>query len=152
MGRNFLPNRHHDAFSFFTNPSSSSSSSPPSVVSDGNFTGNPTTTFFTGNPLDGNFHYDAAAVAADAQFGFSRRGFRRSPLAGTVEFYQRHVFLCYKSPKMWPARIEAYEFDRLPRLLYAAVRARNKDMKKKVCNATFLCVCNVYCYYYYSLI
>lgn len=70
--------------------------------------------------------------SSDAEFGFSRPEFRQSQLAGTVQFYDRHVFLCYKNPQVWPARIEAAEFDRLPRLLSAAVVARKVDMKKEV--------------------
>lgn len=70
---------------------------------------------------------------SDAEFGFSRPDFRQSPLAGTVQLYHRHVFLCYKNPSVWPARIEAAEFDRLPRLLSAAVMARKGDMKNEVC-------------------
>ncbi|XP_052207397.1 uncharacterized protein LOC127811513 isoform X2 [Diospyros lotus] len=66
-----------------------------------------------------------------AEFGFSRPGFRQSPLVGTVEYYERHVFLCYKNPQVWPPRIEAAEFDRLPRLLSAALMARKGDMKKQ---------------------
>ncbi|CAH2069843.1 unnamed protein product [Thlaspi arvense] len=54
-------------------------------------------------------------------------------LAGTVQFYERHVFLCYKKPSVWPARIEASEFDRLPRLLSSVVSARKSDMKKENC-------------------
>ncbi|KAL5101134.1 hypothetical protein RYX36_005461 [Vicia faba] len=69
---------------------------------------------------------------ADAEFGFSRPDFRQSSLVGTVELYERHVFLCYKNPRFWPPRIEAAEFDRLPRLLYAAVKARKNHMKKEV--------------------
>lgn len=70
---------------------------------------------------------------SDAEFGFSRPDFRQSPLAGTVQLYHRHVFLCYKNPSVWPPRIEAAEFDRLPRLLSAAVTARKGDMKNEVC-------------------
>ncbi|KAI4320847.1 hypothetical protein MLD38_034288 [Melastoma candidum] len=64
-------------------------------------------------------------------FGFSRPEFRASTLSGTVELYHRHVFLCYKNPRVWPPRIEAAEFDRLPRLLSAAVTARKTDLKKQ---------------------
>ncbi|XP_027337453.1 altered inheritance of mitochondria protein 32-like [Abrus precatorius] len=46
---------------------------------------------------------------------------------------RRHVFLCYKNPTVWPPRIEAAEFDRLPRLLYAAINARKADIKKEIC-------------------
>ncbi|CAL5390251.1 unnamed protein product [Camellia sinensis] len=57
--------------------------------------------------------------------------FRQSPLVGTVENYDRHVFLCYKNPQDWPPRIEAAEFDRLPRLLSAALFQRKGDLKKQ---------------------
>ncbi|RVX14693.1 hypothetical protein CK203_012006 [Vitis vinifera] len=74
---------------------------------------------------------------SDAEFGFSRPDFRQSPLAGTVQLYDRHVFLCYKHPQVWPPRIEAAEFDRLPRLLSAALMARKSEMKKQVCESVF---------------
>ena len=80
---------------------------------------------------------DTAASNTDADFGFSRPDFRATQLAGTVELYHRHVFLCYKNPQVWPPRIEAAEFDRLPRLLSAAVLARKSDMKKEVCGFWF---------------
>ncbi|XAR56807.1 hypothetical protein NMG60_11037411 [Bertholletia excelsa] len=67
----------------------------------------------------------------DGEFGFLRTEFRQSPLVGTVDYYERHVFLCYKNPCVWPPRIEAAEFDRLPRLLSAALAARKGDMKKQ---------------------
>nr|POF22851.1 altered inheritance of mitochondria protein 32 [Quercus suber] len=67
----------------------------------------------------------------DAEFGFSRPDFRTSQLAGSVEFYQRHVFLCYKNPQVWPSKIEDSEFDQVPRLLFAAVMARKADMNKE---------------------
>nr|POE67002.1 hypothetical protein CFP56_72695 [Quercus suber] len=54
----------------------------------------------------------------DAEFGFSRPDFRTSQLAGSVEFYQRHAFLCYKNLQV-------------PRLLSAAVMARKADMNKE---------------------
>ncbi|KAL4618560.1 hypothetical protein ACB092_06G019700 [Castanea dentata] len=73
----------------------------------------------------------------DTEFGFSRPDFRTSQLAGSVEFYQRHVFLCYKNPQVWPSKIEASEFDQVPRLLSAAVVARKADMNKE----THLTIC-----------
>lgn len=86
------------------------------------------------NPLDsflgestsrsGSFESESISEA-EADFGPEK-------LAGTVEFYERHVFLCYKKPSFWPARIEASEFDRLPRLLSSVVSARKCDMKKEV--------------------
>lgn len=69
----------------------------------------------------------------DEDFGFSRSEFRQSLVVGTVKYYERHVFLCYKKPQVWPPRIEAAEFDRLPRLLSAALASRKGDMKQQVC-------------------
>ncbi|XP_071730276.1 altered inheritance of mitochondria protein 32 [Rutidosis leptorrhynchoides] len=67
----------------------------------------------------------------DDDFGFSRSEFRQSLVVGTVKYYERHVFLCYKKPQVWPPRIEAAEFDRLPRLLSAALASRKSDMKRQ---------------------
>ncbi|KVI02342.1 Sucraseferredoxin-like protein [Cynara cardunculus var. scolymus] len=66
----------------------------------------------------------------DEDFGFSRSEFRQSLLVGTVKYYERHVFLCYKKPQVWPPRIEAAEFDRLPRLLSAALTSRKEVLVK----------------------
>ncbi|KAG7606234.1 putative thioredoxin-like ferredoxin, Thioredoxin-like superfamily [Arabidopsis thaliana] len=68
---------------------------------------------------------------------FSDVDFALDKLAGTVQFYERHVFLCYKKPSVWPARIEASEFDRLPRLLSSVILARKSSMKKE----TLLTIC-----------
>ncbi|KAI3703774.1 hypothetical protein L1987_73969 [Smallanthus sonchifolius] len=76
----------------------------------------------------------------DDDFGFSRSEFRQSLLVGTVKYYERHVFLCYKKPQVWPPRIEAAEFDRLPRLLSAALTSRKSDLKRQ----TRLTVCEGY--------
>ncbi|KAF3956857.1 hypothetical protein CMV_018062 [Castanea mollissima] len=64
---------------------------------------------------------------------------RTSQLARSVEFYQRHVFLCYKNPQVWPSKIEASEFDQVPRLLFAAFKARKADMNKE--NYKFYPIC-----------
>ncbi|PRQ35112.1 putative thioredoxin-like ferredoxin [Rosa chinensis] len=118
----------------FTTPPSTSSS--PIVISDplDGFLSDPNS--HIGTSASGSFQNegllaDTSASGSDAEFGFSRGEFRTSQLAGTVEFYQRHVFLCYKNPQVWPPRIEAAEFDRLPRLLHAAVMARRVDMRKE---------------------
>lgn len=79
---------------------------------------------------DGN----AGGGSSDAEFGFQRPDFRQEPLAGTVQMYERHLFLCYKDPQVWPSNVEAAEFDRLPRLLSAAIKARKADIKKQVCS------------------
>lgn len=124
-------NRDRDDALTFTNPSSSSS---PITVSDpiDSFLTDPTSLV---GSASGSFQNEGllSDTTSDAEFGFSRLDFRTTQLAGTVEFYQRHVFLCYKNPQVWPPRIEASEFDRVPRLLSAAVMARKADMKKVVC-------------------
>ncbi|KAL0306234.1 UNVERIFIED_CONTAM: hypothetical protein Sradi_6040700 [Sesamum radiatum] len=73
--------------------------------------------------------YDSGLIN-EAEYGFSRPDFRQGPLVGTVELYERHVFLCYKNLRCGP-RIEAAEFDRLPRLLAAALAARKPDMRRQ---------------------
>ncbi|CAJ1971524.1 unnamed protein product [Sphenostylis stenocarpa] len=123
-------NREREESLTFTIPSSSSHSSPITVSDQlDSYLADP-------RSASGSFQNDGLlsagdAAAADPDFGFSRPDFRQSPLAGTVELYQRHVFLCYKNPRVWPPRIEAAEFDRLPRLLHAAVVARKSHMKKE---------------------
>ncbi|KAI4306237.1 hypothetical protein L6164_029529 [Bauhinia variegata] len=133
-------NRDREDTLTFANPSSSSS---PITVSDqldsyltdpSSLIGSASGSFQNEGLLGGAA--DTGSINSDAEFGFLRPDFRQSPLVGTVEFYQRHVFLCYKNPRVWPPRIEAAEFDRLPRLLYAAVRARKNDMEK-----THLTIC-----------
>ncbi|KAJ7963600.1 Altered inheritance of mitochondria 32 [Quillaja saponaria] len=128
-------NRDRDDNLTFSNPSSSSS---PITVSDqlDSYLTDPSSHI---GSASGSFQNDGILGAGDtggsssseAEFGFSRPDLRQSQLVGTVEFYERHVFLCYKNPRVWPPRIEAAEFDRLPRLLQAAVVARKSDMKKE---------------------
>ncbi|KAL6633638.1 hypothetical protein ACP70R_026309 [Stipagrostis hirtigluma subsp. patula] len=72
----------------------------------------------------------AAAADPDAEFGFQRPELGKEKLAGTVQFHERHVFLRYKGPEVWPSRVEASESDRLPHLLAAAIKARKPDLKK----------------------
>ncbi|KAJ1410815.1 Thioredoxin-like ferredoxin [Sesbania bispinosa] len=122
-------NREREEALTFTIPSSSSHSSPITVSDQlDSYLTDP-------RSASGSFQNEgllsAGDVAVDSEFGFSRPDFRQSPLVGTVELYERHVFLCYKNPRVWPPRIEAAEFDRLPRLLYAAVMARKSHMKKE---------------------
>jgi hypothetical protein len=81
---------------------------------------------------------DAAAAAAyDPESGFQRDEFGKETLAGTVQFHERHVFLCYKNPQVWPSHLESSESDRLPRLLSAAIKSRKKEMNK----STRLTIC-----------
>lgn len=124
-----------ESLTFPTNPSSTSS---PITVSDhlDRYLQDPSSHIGSASGSYSNEGLLAAETASpsnsDVEFGFSRPDFRQqSPISGTVQFYQRHVFLCYKSPSVWPPRIEAAEFDRLPRLLSAAVLARKADMIKE---------------------
>ncbi|CAN8301787.1 unnamed protein product [Cochlearia groenlandica] len=111
-----------DPLSFTTNPSSSSSSSSPITVS---------------NNLDGFLGESISRSVSFESESFSDADLAPEKLSGTVQFYERHVFLCYKKPSFWPARIEASEFDRLPRLLSSVVTARKRYMKKE----TLLTIC-----------
>ncbi|KAK9119825.1 hypothetical protein Scep_017918 [Stephania cephalantha] len=50
----------------------------------------------------------------DVKYGFERPEMYSTSLAGTVDPYDRHVFLCFKSPESWPGRVEDPEYDPLP--------------------------------------
>ncbi|KAH7532451.1 hypothetical protein FEM48_Zijuj04G0021300 [Ziziphus jujuba var. spinosa] len=79
----------------------------------------------------------AALSADDEQYGFRRPEMYQSNLAGTVDPYDRHVFLRYKSPESWASRVEASDSDPLPKLLASALKARKNDTTVK----TKLTVC-----------
>lgn len=81
---------------------------------------------------DGGILTVDAAAAYDPESGFQRDEFGKETLAGTVQFHERHVFLCYKNPQVWPSHLESSESDRLPRLLSAAIKSRKKEMNKSV--------------------
>lgn len=66
-----------------------------------------------------------------AKFGFDRTEMYQSPLSNTVDAYDRHVFLCYKTYDSWPSRIENSDTDLLPKLLSSALKARKDDIKVK---------------------
>ncbi|GKV37200.1 hypothetical protein SLEP1_g45258 [Rubroshorea leprosula] len=70
----------------------------------------------------------------DSKFGFTRPEMFSTNLAGTVDAYDRHVFLCHKSPTEWASRVEE---DLLPKLLSSAFKSRKDDMTFK----TKLTVC-----------
>ncbi|KAJ4827570.1 hypothetical protein Tsubulata_004791 [Turnera subulata] len=67
----------------------------------------------------------------DAKHGFTRPEMYQSNLAGTVDPYDRHVFLCFKSPSAWLPRVEDSETDPLPKLLASAFKARKADIAAK---------------------
>lgn len=68
----------------------------------------------------------------DEKYGFRRKEMYENSLAGTMEAYGRHVFLCHKGPEAWVPRVEGPESDPLPKLLAAAFRARKDDIAVKV--------------------
>ncbi|EPS60864.1 hypothetical protein M569_13938 [Genlisea aurea] len=124
-----------DPLSLFSIPNPSFSSSPVSASdAEGSALGDPSQVSSAANSFQNDSYLgggcDAGSVN-EAEYGFSRPDFRKLPLAGTVEMYERHVFLCYKNPAVWPPRIEAAEFDRLPRILAAALAARKPDIKRQ---------------------
>lgn len=137
-----MASNRDDSLSYTNNLSSSSSPITVSDLLEPSFLADPSNSLF--GSASNSYQNDSAFLidctpssGSDAEIGFSRPDFRQSPLAGTVQLYHRHVFLCYKNPSVWPPRIEAAEFDRLPRLLSAAVMARKGDMK----NETRLTIC-----------
>ncbi|XP_057464529.1 altered inheritance of mitochondria protein 32-like [Actinidia eriantha] len=69
--------------------------------------------------------------AGDIEFGFRRPEMYKGKLAGTVESYGRHVFLCYKSYESWPSRVEDSESEPVPKLLSAALKVRKNDINVK---------------------
>ncbi|GMH15009.1 hypothetical protein Nepgr_016850 [Nepenthes gracilis] len=80
----------------------------------------------------------AVAAADDSvKYGFERPEMYSISLAGTVDPFDRHVFLCYKNYESWPSHLEKSEIDLLPKLLFSALKSRKDDMKVK----TRLTVC-----------
>ncbi|XP_074573684.1 uncharacterized protein LOC141830096 [Curcuma longa] len=71
------------------------------------------------------------SAGEDAECGFQRPEFGTKPLVGTVQPYDRHLFLCYKSPEVWPPNVEGSDSDRLPRLLAAEIKASKSSISKK---------------------
>ncbi|KAL1553359.1 altered inheritance of mitochondria protein 32-like [Salvia divinorum] len=86
----------------------------------------------------------AAAVSAeddDAKYGFERSEMYQTNLAGTVDYFERHVFLCYKSHDSWPSKVEDSDSDPLPKNFASALKARRSDIKIKtrltICEAAY---------------
>ncbi|XP_074301726.1 altered inheritance of mitochondria protein 32-like [Silene latifolia] len=82
-------------------------------------------------------------MAASDDVGFARSEMYSSSLGNTVEYYERHVFLCYKEPVDWPARLENSVDDPLPYFLSAAIKSRKDHLPVKThltiygrCNGT----------------
>ncbi|XP_010528220.1 PREDICTED: altered inheritance of mitochondria protein 32-like [Tarenaya hassleriana] len=65
------------------------------------------------------------AAVDDEQYGFKRQEMYSGSLAGSVSPYDRHVFLCYKSPDAWLSRVEN---EGLPKLFASSFKARKADI------------------------
>ncbi|KAK9117290.1 hypothetical protein Sjap_016237 [Stephania japonica] len=68
----------------------------------------------------------------DVKYGFNRPEMHSTSLAGTVDPYDRHVFLCFKSPESWPGRVEDPEYDPLPGRLAEFFKTHKDLMPLKV--------------------
>lgn len=75
---------------------------------------------------------DIQNPAVDGEFGFTRPGFRHSQLAGSVDFYERHIFLRYKNPNFWPSNLGGEDIDELPRLFHSAFSVNKARISTKV--------------------
>lgn len=79
----------------------------------------------------------AISAEEEAEFGFTRTEMHKSNLAGTVDPYDRHIFVCFKGPDAWLPRVEESETDLLPKLFSSAVKARKNDITIKVLMISF---------------
>ncbi|KAK8982844.1 hypothetical protein V6N11_060164 [Hibiscus sabdariffa] len=71
----------------------------------------------------------SAVSAEDAsKYGFTREEMYSSNLAGTVNPYDRHVFLRHKSYTDWASRVEE---DQLPKVFSSALKSRKIDIPVK---------------------
>ncbi|KAK6928391.1 Thioredoxin-like ferredoxin [Dillenia turbinata] len=67
----------------------------------------------------------------DAKFGFSRPEMYSSKLSDSVDPYDRHLFLCYKTPQSWPSKVEGSDSDPLPKLFASALKNFKDDIPVK---------------------
>ena len=73
-----------------------------------------------------------------SNYGFNRPEMYSSSLANTVNYYERHVFLCYKNHESWPSSVESSDDDPLPKMLASALKARKDDIPVKVISLILL--------------
>ncbi|KAK6913070.1 hypothetical protein RJ641_022671 [Dillenia turbinata] len=71
------------------------------------------------------------SAADDAKFGFSRPEMYSSKLSDSVDHYDRHLFLCYKTPESWPSKVEGSDSDPLPKLFASALKNFKADISVK---------------------
>ncbi|CAK8541171.1 unnamed protein product [Lathyrus sativus] len=74
-----------------------------------------------------------------ADNGFTRSEMYSKNLAGTVDAYDRHIFLCYEDPLSWPSNLEEFDTHHLPAIFDSTLKCRQKDIPAKtkftVCEA-----------------
>lgn len=77
----------------------------------------------------------------DATHGFTRpEMIKKKPLVGSVDLYERHIFLRHNQPESWPSKVEAPGYDPLPSKLVNAIRSKKNELPKKVCRYLALSV------------
>ena len=78
-----------------------------------------------------------SSADVDAKSGFTRPEMYKENLAGTVDAYDRHVFLCYKNHLAWPPRVEASDDDPLVKRVASAWKNRKNELAVKVSAVSF---------------
>uniref|UniRef100_A0A7I4BJB2 Uncharacterized protein n=1 Tax=Physcomitrium patens TaxID=3218 RepID=A0A7I4BJB2_PHYPA len=74
----------------------------------------------------------SADESLDATYGFTRlEMMNKKPLVGSVDLYERHIFLRYNQPSSWPSKVEASDYHPLPSKLVNALRNKKNDLPKK---------------------
>ncbi|KAK6267290.1 hypothetical protein QUC31_018127 [Theobroma cacao] len=83
---------------------------------------------FSSSSMADSNNLSSVSAEDETQFGFTREEMYSSNLAGTVNPYDRHVFLRHKSYTDWVSRVEE---DLLPKLLSSALKSRKSDIPDK---------------------
>ncbi|CAI9763178.1 unnamed protein product [Fraxinus pennsylvanica] len=76
-------------------------------------------------------NFSTVATDESTEHGFERPEMYQSNLSGTVDHYDRHLFLSYKTHDSWPSRVEDSDSDPLPKLLSSALKSRKNDIAVK---------------------
>lgn len=79
-------------------------------------------------------NFSTVSAEDEAKYGFTREEMYSTNLAGTVNPYDRHLFLRHRSYTDWASRVEE---DPLPRLFSSALKSRKNDMPVKVRSSCF---------------
>ncbi|KAH9609902.1 hypothetical protein KSS87_009703 [Heliosperma pusillum] len=79
----------------------------------------------------GSYTTMADSDDVNSTYGFDRPEMYSSSIGKTVDYYERHVFLCYKEAVEWPPRLENSVDDSLPYLLSSALKSRKDHLPLK---------------------